>query len=257
MRRLLSRSPSLRSSLARLSVHYSHRPISSNALVETSERLLNAWQSDAIPVRQRQLVEEELAAYRRGQAIQVFDALVDILKHNVTHLEGRTLLEVGCSSGYYSEVLRCRGIDIRYHGCDYSAAFIKMARELYGPGVFDVEDATRLSYPSGAFDILISGCCLLHIPEYDRAISEAVRVAKTFVVFHRTPVLHLSGPAFYTKTAYGEQVLEIHFNEQQLVRMFHQNGLQVIDVNTHVSTAEHGRTEPLFYKTYLCRKTAS
>jgi len=246
--------PGLQSAFARLAVRYHFRPIPRSTLSETSALLANAWRSESIPARQRRVVEAELAAFRRRQAVPVFDALVDIVKRNVSEPEGGTFLEIGCSSGYYSEVLRCGGINVRYHGCDYSAAFIRMARELYGAELFDMEDATSLSYGSSTFDIVMSGCCLLHIIDYNSAIAEASRVAKAYVLFHRTPVLHLSGPTFYTKKAYGQEMVEIHFNEQELVRQFCRNGLHVIDVNTHLSTTEHGRREPLFYKTYLCRK---
>jgi hypothetical protein len=74
------------------------------------------------------------------------------------------------------------------------------------------------------------------------------------VVFHRTPVLHLTGPTFYTKKAYGTEMLEIHFNEQKLICLFARCGLEMIDINTQLAMPEPGRTEPLFYKTYLCRK---
>jgi ubiquinone/menaquinone biosynthesis C-methylase UbiE len=132
--------------------------------------------------------------------------------------------------------------------------FVQLARQTYEAQSFDLEDATSLSYQSEAFDVVISGCCLLHIPQYDRAIAEASRVSRDFVVFHRTPVLHLSGPSFYTKTAYGAEMLEIHFNEQQLMRRFVGHGLEIVDTNSHLVTAEPGSKEPLFYKTYLCRK---
>jgi ubiquinone/menaquinone biosynthesis C-methylase UbiE len=208
-----------------------------------------------IPARQWALVERELADYRAGGTNAAFDALVKILTHNVPALADRSLLEIGCSSGYYSEVLRCRGVAASYQGCDFSPAFVGLARKTYPSVRFDVEDATRLSFPSNAFDIVVSGCCLLHIAHYEKAIAEAARVSNDFVVFHRTPTLHMIGPLYYTKKAYGVEMLEIHFNEQQLVRMFVAHGLNVIDINSHASMMESGQTERLYYKTYLCRKT--
>jgi hypothetical protein len=94
----------------------------------------------------------------------------------------------------------------------------------------------------------------LHICEYEKAIAEAARVSREFVVFHRTPVLHMAGPAFYTKNAYGIKMLEIHFHEQQLVRMFVTQNLHVVDINSHLSLPESKPSDPLIYKTYLCRK---
>jgi ubiquinone/menaquinone biosynthesis C-methylase UbiE len=145
-------------------------------------------------------------------------------------------------------------VKVSYQGCDFSPAFIRIARQIYPSIRFDVEDATRLSYDANSFDIVVSGCCLLHIPEYEKAIAEVARVSREFVVFHRTPVLHMTGPTFFTKSAYGVEMLEIHFHEQQLVRMFATHRLHVVDVNSQLSLPERGQAEPMIYKTYLCQK---
>lgn len=141
-----------------------------------------------------------------------------------------------------------------YQGCDFSEGFIRMARQIYPSNRFDVEDATRLSYESRSFDIVVSGGCLSLIRDYEKVIAEAVRVSRQFVIFHRIPVLHLAGPAFYTMKAYGVEMLEIHFNEQELVRAFGSHGLQIVDINSHHCLPKGPQADPLIYKTYLCRK---
>ena len=217
--------------------------------------LTNAWRSDEIPRRQRELVNRQLAEYRTGAANPVFDALVDVLKTSGAAAEGGQILEIGCSSGYYSEVLRLRGLDrLSYRGCDYSSAFVQLARECYPATPFDVGDATGLAYDSDAFDIVVSGCCILHIADYEKAIAEAARVSRKYVVFHRTPVLHAGGPVYYTKLAYGVETLEIHFNEQALVEAFVRNGLRLAAINTHAISWDAARGDALAQKTYLCVK---
>mgnify|MGYP000555746097 CR=1 FL=1 len=84
----------------------------------------------------------------------VFDTLVEAL-NKLPPAERTSLLEIGCSSGYYSEVLAARGIDARYHGCDYSKAFIELARRHYPALPFDVMDATQLGYAGGQFDVVV------------------------------------------------------------------------------------------------------
>lgn len=217
--------------------------------------LADAWRSEEIPRRQRELVDRQLADYRSGAPNPVFDALVDVLKSSGVAAEGGQLLEIGCSSGYYSEVLRLRGLDrIAYRGCDYSPAFVQLARECYPDTPFDVGDATALTYDAGAFDIVVSGCCILHIADYDKAIAEAARVSRKYVVFHRTPVLHAGGPVYYTKLAYGVETLEIHFNEQSLVDAFARHGLKPVAINTHALSWDAARGDALAMKTYLCVK---
>ena len=61
------------------------------------QRLQNSWQDDALPQRQRKLVDLQLRQYRSGVPIDVFDVFVDSLRA-LPDLEGMSLLEVGCSS---------------------------------------------------------------------------------------------------------------------------------------------------------------
>ena len=254
VRTLIRRSPGIESVLRGLNFSAHFQPVSPENFARVSQRLSASWADDGIPGKQWTVVEPQLAEYRAGKPNATFDALVDILVHNIPELHGRNLLEIGCSSGYHSEILRCRGVEALYQGCDFSAAFIHLARQMYPSIRFDVEDATHLSYGPDSFDIVVSGCCLLHISEYEKAIAEAARVSREFVVFHRTPVLHMRGPLFYTKHAYGTEMLEMHFNEQQLVRIFVKHKLHVVDINSHLSLPESRPTDPLIYKTYLCRK---
>lgn len=254
MRKLARSSPRAKSALLKFVLSRRFHSLAESDIPLASTRLNRAWQADVIPQRQRKIVDPDIASYRAGKSHVTFDAFVDMLNYNISDLYQKTLLEVGCSSGYYSEVLRIRGLDVSYRGCDYSDAFVRLARQIYPSVSFDVEDATALSYASKSFDIVVSGCCLLHIPAYEKAVFEAARVSKEFVLFHRTPVLHLGEPRFYTKKAYGTEVIEIHFNEQQLMRLFGKNGLDVVDVNTQLSLPEPHSPEQLFYKSYLCLK---
>lgn len=233
-----------------------YKEIDPHGAADLTRALRDSWRDADLPQRQRQIVERELANYREGRSVPVFDALVDILKSNLGDTDGARLLEIGCSSGYYSEALALKGLRLAYEGCDYSESFIELARRLY-PGLpFSVQDAIDLKFPDRSFDIVVSGGCLLHIPEYERAIAEAARVARRWVVFHRTPVVHLRGPITYTKKAYGVETLEIHFNEQLLLRSFARHGMRLVDANTHSIGWDVAAADAVAMKTYLCEKTA-
>lgn len=221
-----------------------------------TDNLKTTWKDPLIPQRQfEECTLKEIANYKRGIPVEPFDVFVTILKDNIAGLDKKTVLEIGCSSGYYSEVLKIKGIRSRYSGCDFSESFIRFARERY-PGVdFLVQDSRALSYPDGSFDIVVSGCCLLHILEYEEAISETARAAREYVVFHRTPVLHRKATSYYLKTAYGIKMFEIHFNERELFRLMRKYGLAVLDIVTFNASLEKTTGDVYAYKTYLCRKT--
>ena len=65
-----------------------------------------------------------------------------------------------------------------------------MAKQRYPEKEFKINDAADLNYTNNQFNIVISGCCILHIIDYKKAISETARTAKDYVIFHRTPIIH-------------------------------------------------------------------
>ena len=100
-----------------------------------TSRLTKAWQNEGIPARQRALVQQELAAMYSGRAPVVYRVMAAALRPLLK--PGRRMLEIGCASGYYYEVLEYLiNRRITYAGVDYSQAMIAMApRLLSGSGI--------------------------------------------------------------------------------------------------------------------------
>ena len=225
-----------------------------DALVQ-GQQLRQSWQDSSLPGRQRELVQKQLQQYKNGVAIDVFDVFVQSLKNLPTLSEGMTLLEVGCSSGFYCEVLDIAGLPLTYSGCDYSSAFIDMARACYPNHTFTVEDATHLQRADQSVEIVISGCCLLHIPEYKQAVAETARVARSYAVFHRTPVVWGQEEKWYRKKAYGVDTVEIHFNEPEFLALLQTNGLELLATYTLDQQSDSsGDSRGQAVRTYVCRK---
>ena len=219
-------------------------------------RLRNSWQDDALPQRQRKLVDQQLHQYWSGARIDVFDVFVDSLRALPDLGPGASLLEVGCSSGFYSEVVKIAGLPIKYSGCDYSDAFIRLAKEKHPSIDFAVEDATALHYDDHSFDIVVSGCCLLHIPEYTKGVEETARVARRYAIFHRTPVVWGKPEQWYRKQAYGVETVEIHFNEPEFMALLDRNHLELIATYTlSEESADTTSTQGRASRTYVCRKS--
>jgi SAM-dependent methyltransferase len=258
LRQLLDRHPVVKAGLKtvlrpfRRDTSADYRRLSDNERAPTLQALSGAWRDDSIPQRQRAGVDRTLAEYRGGAAIRDFDSLVDLLRPLAAAAPGSTVLEIGCSSGYYADVLAARGIALAYSGCDFSRAFVDLARRYHPDLRFDVEDATELTYADASVDIVVSGCCLLHIADYPRAIAETARVARRHAVFHRTPVLARHATRFFTKTAYGVKTVEIHFGESELVALFAAHGLRVVGIETISADWRDG--DAFAIKTYLCAK---
>ncbi len=193
---------------------------------DINKRITDAWKNTSIPSLQRQLTKSELEEMYLGKIIPPYEILANCI--NEINGKEKSIIEIGCSTGYYSEVLDyLLGKNINYVGVDYSEEMIKIARETYENKSFFVEDATNLSFNNNHFEIVISGCCILHIPNYIIAISEAARISSEWVIFHRTPIIQ-TPTQFYKKKAYGVSCVEIHFNENEFLNICKSNQLKLI-----------------------------
>lgn len=171
----------------------------------------DAWRDPSIPAKQLELTDNELWDWNNGHPIAPFDALRACMQA----IPAGTVLEVGCGVGHNADVVKASG-DFTYTGVDYSEDFIRVAKERRGWFDFAVMDALMLDYQDKQFDTVISGCVLLHIVNWRTALSEAARVARKFLVLHRTPTTH-GETAYYFKKAYGVECVEICFNESELL----------------------------------------
>jgi SAM-dependent methyltransferase len=204
-------------------------------------QLLTGWQSPDIPARQWALVGDGLASMYRGQPQIEFTVLQQALAPFVRR--GQSLLEVGCSSGYYGEVLQyLLPRRLEYVGVDYSAAMIEMARAHYPAGRFVVADGAALPYDDASFDTVVSGCLLMHTPQWQAQIRDAVRVSRDLVVLHRTPVSHSTPTQQFSKLAYGVPTIELRFNESELLEVVLGHGTvlaAVLAYRTDAATDAH------------------
>lgn len=204
---------------------------------QVSNELARSWRSDRIPLQQRTLVQHELEDLYRGNPPVVFRVLADALRPRIRpNIE---LLEVGCASGYYYEVLEyLLNVRLSYLGVDFSDSMIRLARSYYPHGRFEVGDGGALRFQDRSIPIVVSSCVLLHVCEYALHIAEAARVASEIVVFHRTPITRRSMTKYFKKFAYGVETFELRFNEVELLDLCRQAGLEIVSQHTYDSQPE-------------------
>jgi SAM-dependent methyltransferase len=206
------------------------------------------WLAARTVARQERAYRGLIAAMKGGEPRLDFKVAAEaVAATGITHPR---VLEVGCGSGYYSEVFATLLADnIGYTGIDYSEAMIARARAHYSLTAFEVADATSLPYADAAFDIVFNGVSLMHIIDYQTAIQEAARVAAHYCVFHTVPVFRDHQTTFLRKYAYGAPVVEIIFGKQELMSLCRRAGLQlkrewpcipydVSEITGHASTTE-------------------
>jgi ubiquinone/menaquinone biosynthesis C-methylase UbiE len=212
------------------------------------------WLAARTVLRQERAYQGLIAAMKAGQPRLDFRVAAEAIA--ATSIVHPRVLEVGCGSGYYSEVLSTLLPEgVQYTGIDYSDAMILRARAYYPSAVFEVADATSLPYVDGAFDIVFNGVSLMHIVDYQAAIRDAARVASRYCVFHTVPVFDDYRTTFLRKYAYGAPVVEIIFGKQELMSLCMQSGLRLerewpcIPYDVCEFTGHHSSTE-----TYLFSK---
>jgi SAM-dependent methyltransferase len=216
---------------------------------DISPAMTSAWQSPEIPARQRALVEQELNGMYHGNPPLVYRVLADSLKPFVQ--PGARVLEVGCASGYYLEVLEyMMGRQIAYTGVDYSEAMIALAKECYPRAAFFVADGACLPFGENHFEVVVSSSVLLHVTDYAQHVTEAARVASRLVIVHRTPICKNHPTQHFKKRAYGVETLELRFSEQELLTLCDTLGLSL--VKRHEYDAHPERDE--YEVTYVFRK---
>lgn len=216
---------------------------------ELDKKYGKVWVDKTIPLKQ--LGQQK----KQGENLKNIPAVKDLIEQiKEIHLKNPKILEIGCSTGYHYDAFVSSNLKVLYEGCDISPEFIKIAKDNHPKAIFKISDATKLSYSSKKFDVVISGCCILHIINYQKAISEAARVARKFVILHRTPVIHLRETTYTRKIGYGLEMVEIIFNENELISLLRQKGLAVIGIKSHGQFTVAGINEPVMMKNYLCEK---
>lgn len=223
--------------------------------VEEARQMLASsagWLAARTVARQERAYESLIAAMKRGEPRLDFRIAAEAVA--ATNIATPRLLEVGCGSGYYSDVFATLvpgGVD--YTGIDYSDAMIARARTRYPSMAFEVADATRLACADGAFDIVFNGVSLMHIIDYQAAIREAARVAARYCIFHSVPVFDGHQTTFLRKYAYGAPVVEIVFGKPELMKICHDAGLRLerewpsIPYDVSGATGHHSITETYLF----------
>jgi len=99
-------------------------------------------------------------------------------------LEGKSVLDVCCGSGMFSEFYAGAGASIK--GIELSSDAVLRARKRADKYNFKAEfisgDATKLPFNDNSFDLVSVHDGLHHIPEPEKAVGEMLRVARKAVI---------------------------------------------------------------------------
>jgi len=204
------------------------------------ESINEVWKSRDIPRAQYEIVKKELEDLRQGKPHAVWQTATDFLKT----IEGDdlTLLDVGCASGYFYEIFNTLlpGKFI-YTGGDYSEAMLRLAERNYPDATFCGVDVRNIQFENQSFDVVFSSACLEHIKDdWKVGLQEMCRVAKKYVVLHKTPLI-ITPTKFTERKIYGDNTVVFNkFNQDEFFGIVYDCGFKhIYDTKTHNRASEY------------------
>jgi SAM-dependent methyltransferase len=193
-----------------------------NALPDLSRQCMSA----DIPLKQRNLVDQQLRDMYEGRAVPHFAVIRDVFSRiEATPLR---LLDAGCASGYYSEILRYMATQsIDYMGSDYNGAMVQMAKRYYPDLPFARMDIRSLGWKDASFDAVLSSAVLAHVREWQKALSELMRVTRKWLILHRTWVNLRGKTRIEVRREYDVDVYRVYIQRSELFAWLSRGGFDL------------------------------
>ena len=145
-----------------------------------------SWRSPEVAAQMSALAAAELRDPSGVPPYRTFLEAVETLLREFEVPQPAALLDVGCGTGHYSELLeRTFPGRFAYRGCDYSAAMIEEARRLWPNR--DFFDCDPLAEPTAleGYDVLLASALLDVLPEYERPLEVLLGASAPYVLLHR------------------------------------------------------------------------
>jgi SAM-dependent methyltransferase len=93
-----------------------------------------------------------------------------------------SVLDIGCSSGRFLELLHTNRLDVAYTGIDISERAIQSACALYPEATFHAGDALNLSL-GGAYDLVNATGVFQHEPRFEGLLDRMIDWSSRYVLF--------------------------------------------------------------------------
>ncbi len=120
---------------------------------------------------------------RLRQKYGEFPLILQMLRLHQIDLRGKVIMDMGCGSGYGTELIVKQLKPTRVFAYDIMPEQIQLARQRRLPVEFKVGDATAMEAPDGSCHAVFDFGILHHIPLWQQALAETARVLLSRGVF--------------------------------------------------------------------------
>lgn len=188
-------------------------PTANGSTTSSTGEAVSGWYSRRTAQRQDRAWSRLTNAALSGEPRQDIQAVIDALSECPPQ---SSVLEVGCGTGYFSDIIGHYCPQMTYTGVDYSSTMVELARTRRPDRTFVPGDATDLPFPSDSFDVIIDGAALIHIPSWQQALAEYARVAREAIILSSLTIADIPSTRTVEKLAYGSPVVELVFSREEL-----------------------------------------
>jgi trans-aconitate methyltransferase len=186
--------------------------------IEKLNKLTDVWKSSNIPIEQFKIVSKQLSSFREGNDIPEFKVFLEHLSA-LGLKDNSKIIEIGCSSGYYSEIVEFHNPRLHYIGIDYSREFVNFAFDIYPQKSFLIADANFLPLKTEILDCVVLGSVLLHLMQWEESLAKVAELNSKFLIVHRQPVIIEKPSYYYFKKAYSTKMFEWILNRDHLIKV--------------------------------------
>ncbi|MCZ6666577.1 MAG: methyltransferase domain-containing protein [Gammaproteobacteria bacterium] len=128
--------------------------------------------------------DRDVAARYIAQFTDAADQAMAGMVAAVSPESGQAVLDLCCGHGAMTSALCDRGCNVT--GLDFSSAMLAHAEQRAPNARFREGDAQDLPFDDASFDVVLSNCGIMHLPDQPRALSEVRRVLRTNGTFAMT-----------------------------------------------------------------------
>ena len=151
-----------------------------------SSSLTDSWKDAGVARQMTELTSDELEHTEGVPAFGVFLEAIGSMAEELRLPKPARLLDVGCGTGHYSELLeRFFPGRFDYTGCDYAPAMIEAARARWPERTFVVNDLFDNKLDLDAFDVLFASALVDVVPDWERALDILLGATAPHVLLHR------------------------------------------------------------------------